>query len=106
VNPMPRLSSWLRITTRSGEEWISAVRVLVLLTLIPALWLGTIRVTHPAVDVSIVLFGSYVIVLALGPRWLPVLRKTDLVIASDIVVVTVVAVISGSLTVRSSISIT
>jgi len=87
----------LRAGARTGEEWISAVRVLVLLTLIPALWFGVIRVTHPALDVSLVLFGSYVILLALGPRWLPVLRETDLIIASDILVVTVVALISGNL---------
>ncbi len=87
----------LRAWARTGEEWISAVRVLVLLTLIPALWFGIIRVTHPALDVSLVLFGGYVILLALGPRWLSVLRKTDLIIASDILVVTVVALISGNL---------
>lgn len=89
--------SALRLGNRTSEEWISLVRVLVLLALIPALWFGIIRVAHPADSASLVLFGSYVILLALGPRWLALLRKPDLIIASDILVVTAVVLISGSL---------
>lgn len=89
--------TWLRFRTRTGEEWISLTRVLVLLALIPALWFGVIRVTGPAVNAGIVLFGAYVILLALGPRWLPPLRRLDLIIACDILVVTLVVLVSGNL---------
>jgi Diguanylate cyclase, GGDEF domain len=89
---VPRLRAGAR-----SEEWISAVRVAVLLLLIPALWFGVIPVTHPAGNAIVELFGAYVIVLALGPRWLPALRKPDLMVASDILVITAVVFISGSL---------
>jgi len=82
---------------RTSEEWISLVRVVLLLALIPALWFGVIPVTQPAVNATIMLFGAYVIVLALGPRWLGPLRRADLTIALDILVVTVVVIISGNL---------
>ncbi len=36
------------------------------------------------------LLGGYVIVLALGPQWLRLLRKTDLIVAMDIVAITLV----------------
>lgn len=82
---------------RTAEEWISLVRVLILLTLIPALWFGIIPIVHPALNAIIVLLGGYVILLAIGPRWLPGLRRADLVIVLDIFVVTLVVIISGSL---------
>ncbi|TMJ07408.1 MAG: hypothetical protein E6H02_11500, partial [Bacillati bacterium ANGP1] len=82
---------------RTGEEWISLVRVLLLLALIPALWFGIIRVTTPAVNGIIMLFGGYVILLAVGPRWVRFLRRADLAIAFDILVVTLVVIISGNL---------
>jgi diguanylate cyclase (GGDEF)-like protein len=95
----PRQPNWLRLRTRTGEEWISLVRVILLLGLIPALWFGIIRMTTttPAVNAIIMLFGGYVIVLAIGPRWVRVLRRADLAIAIDILVVTVVVIISGNL---------
>ena len=87
----------VRLGARTGEEWISLVRVLILLSLVPALWFGVIRVTHPAINAIVVLLGSYVILLALGPRWLTTLQRADLIIALDILVVTVVVNISGGL---------
>src|SRR3989442_98669 len=93
----PPLAVLVRLGARTGEEWISLVRVLLLLLVIPALWFGIIPVIHPAVHSIVVLFGIYVILLALGPRWLAVLRKADLIIALDILVVTLVVIISGSL---------
>ncbi len=87
-----------RFGARTAEEWISLIRALLLLSLIPALWFGTIQVTHPAVNGIVVLLGVYVIVLALGPRWFRVFQKTDLIIALDILVVTLVVGISGDLT--------
>lgn len=96
-DPAPYRPLWLRMGARTSEEWISLVRVVLLLALIPALWFGIIRVTRPAENISIMLFGTYVIVLALGPQWLRVLRRADLIIALDILVVTLVVVISGNL---------
>ncbi len=82
---------------RSAEEWISLIRVLVLLSLIPALWFGIIGVTHPGVTSLVVLLGIYVIALALGPRRFRLLQKTDLIVALDILVVTLVVSISGGI---------
>jgi putative nucleotidyltransferase with HDIG domain len=81
----------------TAEEWISLIRVLVLLSLIPALWFGVIGGTHPGVTSTVLLMGAYVIVLALGPRWFQLLQKTDVVVALDILVVTLVVSISGSI---------
>src|SRR5262249_19147579 len=83
--------------SRTTEEWISLVRVTVLLALIPALWFGVIRMGQPTVNGIIVLFGGYVIVLAVGHRWIPPLRKPDVIVATDILVVTLVVLISGNL---------
>ena len=82
---------------RSAEEWISLVRAVLLLSLIPALWFGVIRITHPAINGVVVLLGGYVILLAVGPRWIRVFQRTDLIIALDILVVTLVVGISGAL---------
>ena len=92
--PFGVLTRW---GVRSGEECISLVRVLLLLLVIPALWFGVIPMTHPAVTPIVILLGAYVITLALGPRWVGLLRQADLIIALDILVVTLVVIISGSL---------
>jgi diguanylate cyclase (GGDEF)-like protein len=84
-------------TGRTGEVWISLVRVLVLLGLIPALWFGVIRVGYPAVNTVTLLLGGYVIFLALGPRWVRGLRAPDLIVVLDILVITLVVIISGNL---------
>jgi len=86
-----------RLGARTAEEWISLVRVIILLTLILALSLGIIPINHPTVHTTVALVGVYVLLLALGPRWFKVLRKADLIIALDILVVTLVVIISGSL---------
>ncbi len=44
----------------------------------------------PPANGVVVLLGGYVIMLALGPQWLRLLRKTDLIVAMDIVVITLV----------------
>ena len=87
----------VRRASRTTEEWISLVRVTVLLGLIPALWFGVIPVMQPAVNGIIVLFGGYIILLAVGHRWIPLLRKPDVIVATDILVVTLVVIISGTL---------
>jgi len=82
---------------RGEHRWISLVRILFLVTLIPASWLGIIRVEEPAVAAVIALLGGYVIVLTVGPRSLPSLRRADLVVVLDVAVITVVVAISGML---------
>jgi putative nucleotidyltransferase with HDIG domain len=83
------------LTVRTAEAWISLVRAALLSTLIPAVWLGVIPVAHPAVNAILVLLGGYIILLSFGPVWMPLLRKTDLIIALDILVITLVVLISG-----------
>lgn len=82
---------------RAMEEWISFVRVLLLLTLIPASWLGIVPVTHAAVSGVVLLLGGYVIAAGLGPRWLRVLRNPDLIISLDMLAITLVVLVSGTL---------
>jgi putative nucleotidyltransferase with HDIG domain len=83
------------LTVRTAEAWISLVRAALLSTLIPAVWLGMIPVAHPEVNAILLLLGGYIIVLSFGPVWVPLLRKTDLIIALDILVITLVVLISG-----------
>jgi diguanylate cyclase (GGDEF)-like protein len=87
----------LQVRNPTSEGWIGLVRVAILLMLIPALWFGVIPVTASTVTGIIALFGGYAILVALGPRWLQPLRKADLIIASDILVVTLAVLLSGSL---------
>ncbi len=91
--PPPPLST--STVTPLNEGWVSLVRVLVLLALIPAVWFGIIKVT--AAGRIVVLLGVYVILLAWRPRWLPLLRKPDLVVMTDLVVTTLLVVVSGNL---------
>ena len=67
-----------RLGARSAEEWISLVRVMILLMLILALSLGIIPINHPTIHTTVALVGVYVLLLALGPRWFALLRKADL----------------------------
>ncbi len=83
------------LTVRTAEAWISLVRAALLSTLIPAVWLGVIPIAHPEVNAILLLLGGYIIVLSFGPVWVPLLRKTDLIIALDILVITLVVLISG-----------
>ena len=85
-----------RSGTRPAEAWISLVRVLLLLGLIPASWFGLIAVPRPAADAVMLLLGGYVILLAVGPRWAPILWKADLIVVLDLLVVTLVVLVSGS----------
>jgi diguanylate cyclase (GGDEF)-like protein len=83
-------------TARTAEEWVSLVRVLVLLGLIPALWFGMLTLPRPVVDAVVLFLGGYVLLLAVGPRWLRILQKADLVVVLDLGVVTLIVLASGS----------
>jgi putative nucleotidyltransferase with HDIG domain len=82
---------------RNGNDWISMVRTLALLTLIPAVWFGIIPVEQSATTGIILLLGVYVILMTLGPRWLAGLRRPDLGVVLDIVMISLVIVNSGNL---------
>ncbi len=82
---------------RPKEHWSSLVRSLGLLTLIPAVQLGLIPVADTKVNGVVVLLGAYVILGLFGPRWLPVLRRADVLVVLDILVVTLVVLVSNSL---------
>jgi diguanylate cyclase (GGDEF)-like protein len=80
----------------TAEEWVSLVRVLLLLGLIPALWFGVLTAPRPVVDAVVLLLGGYVLFLAVGPRRLRILQKVDLVVVLDLGVVTLIVLVSGS----------
>src|SRR5438445_7016517 len=92
-DPLPPLPT--PAATLSDEGWVSLVRVLVLLALIPALWFGIIRVT--AATWIVPLLGGYVLLLALCPRRLPLIQRPDLVVMLDLLVTTLLVVASGNL---------
>jgi len=86
---------------RPTGAWISLVRILVLLTLIPASWVGIIPVTEPNSALAtgvVLLLGGYVVLLTIGPRHMAALRKNDLIIMLDILMITLVTIVSGGLT--------
>lgn len=83
-------------TAHTAEEWVSLVRVLLLLGLIPALWFGMLTSPRPVVDAVVLLLGGYVLFLAVGPRRLRVLQKADLIVVLDLGVVTLIVLVSGS----------
>ena len=97
MNAIVSLLPMVRSASRTTEEWIGLVRVAVLLALIPALWFGLVPSVSAGATATIVVFGTYIILLAAGRRWIPPLRKADMVIAFDILVVTMVVLISGNL---------
>jgi HD-GYP domain-containing protein (c-di-GMP phosphodiesterase class II) len=70
---------------------------LALLTLIPAVWVGIIPVSASSTHGIVVLLGVYVILMTLGPRWFAGLRRADLGIVLDLIMISLVVVISGNL---------
>jgi diguanylate cyclase (GGDEF)-like protein len=70
---------------------------LLLLTLIPASWFGLIAVPRPTADAVMLLLGGYVILLAVGARRLSILWRADLIVVLDLLVVTLLVMISGSI---------
>jgi diguanylate cyclase (GGDEF)-like protein len=83
------------LRARSVEEWISLARVGLLFTLIPALSLGIIELPEASARAVVVVLAGYVILLALAAGRVGVLARTDLIIALDLLVVTLVVAVSG-----------
>jgi len=81
---------------RSGTPWSTFVRLLILLTLIPATWLGIIAVPPAGALTAIGILAAYVVVLAAGAGRVAVLRRPDLILVLDLVVITALVVLSGS----------
>jgi diguanylate cyclase (GGDEF)-like protein len=77
------------------ESWITPIRAVLLATSIPASYLGIIR---PLVGAGVVvLLGGYVLLLAVGPRRVPALRRPDVVVVLDLLVITALVALSGTL---------
>jgi GGDEF domain-containing protein len=77
--------------------WSTLVRLLILLTLIPATWLGIIAVPAAGALTAIGILAAYVVVLAAGAARVAVLRRPDLILVLDLIVITALVVLSGSL---------
>ena len=82
---------------RSTPVWSTLVRILILLTLIPATWLGIVAVPPAGAVATIAILAAYVLVLAVGAGRLPVLRRPDLILVLDLTVITALLLLSGSL---------
>lgn len=82
---------------RTKEHWSSLVRTLALVTLIPAVRIGLIPVADTEINGVVLLLGAYVILGLFGPRWLPVLRRADVLVVLDVAVITLVVTISNGL---------
>jgi hypothetical protein len=80
-----------------GDPTASVIRTLGLLTLIPAVWVGINATAYPVINGVFLLLSVYVMVIMLLPRWLPQMRRADLIVSLDILVVTLVVIASGRL---------
>jgi GGDEF domain-containing protein len=77
--------------------WPTLVRLLILLTLIPATWLGVIVVPPAAAVATIAVLAAYVVVLAAGASRITFFRRGDLILVLDLTVITALLLLSGSL---------
>lgn len=77
--------------------WPTLVRLLILLTLIPATWLGIIVVPPTYAVATIAMLAAYVVVLAAGAGRFSFLRRADLILVLDLTVITALLLLSGSL---------
>lgn len=82
---------------RRAPMWSTLVRILILSTLIPATWLGIITVPPAGAVATIGVLAAYVVVLGVGQRRVPILRRPDLILVLDLTVITALLVLSGSL---------
>ncbi len=96
INLIPKPVVPWAVPQLTRPAWISLIRVILLLTLIPASWLGIIAIPHPRAVGVVLLLGGYVIVMAVGPRWASFLRRADVVLVLDLVVITLLLLNSGS----------
>ena len=77
--------------------WPSLIRLVILVTLIPAIWVGVIAVPPPVAVATVAVLSAYVALLAAGTSWLPLLRRADLILVLDLTVITILLLLSGTL---------
>ncbi len=80
-----------------AELWASFVHIALVLVLIPAVWLGTLTIPRLAAIALVVVIAGYVALLVIGPRWIAALRRPDLVLVLDLLVITSLLLVSGDL---------
>lgn len=77
--------------------WPSLVRLAILVTLVPAMWLGVVAVPPGDAVATGAVLSAYVALLAAGTSWLPLLRRADLILVLDLTVITILVLLSGTL---------
>src|SRR5215470_2215959 len=77
--------------------WPSLVRLVILVTLIPAMWLGVIAVPPTVAVATVAVLSAYIALLAAGATWIPLLRRADLILVLDLTVITILLLLSGTL---------
>jgi GGDEF domain-containing protein len=83
--------------SRLSSLWSTLVRLLILVTLIPATWLGVIVVPPAAAVATIAVLAAYVLFLAAGAGRFSILRRPDLILVLDLTVITALLLLSGTL---------
>ncbi len=81
----------------TGLPWMRLIHVVLLITLITAVWLGTLTIPQSAAMGIVALLAGYVALLSVGPRRIALLRKQDLILVLDLLVVTSLLLVSGDL---------
>lgn len=79
------------------ETWGVMIRAAVLLTLIPAVMLGVITVSPSGAWTAVLTMAAYTAFIAFAPRRLAALRRRDLILVLDLIVITMLVSISGEL---------
>ncbi|HLJ61827.1 MAG TPA: HD-GYP domain-containing protein [bacterium] len=85
------------LPSNSTGEWGGFVRLLVCFALTVAIEMGTIPVTGSVIAWLPPFLVAYVVLLTVAPQMVPALRKPDLIIVLDIVVITFIVMMSGDL---------
>ncbi len=80
-----------------GPSWTGLFHILVLVTVIVAVALGNLTIPQAAAVGVLLLLAGYIALLIVGARWVPLLRRADLIVVLDLVVVTGLLVVSGDL---------
>lgn len=80
---------------RTWEGRLHLIRIILLATLAPATWLGIIP---PASGGGMLMFlAVYAVTLAVAPRRVAALRRADVIVILDLLVITLVVFLSGAL---------
>ncbi len=80
-----------------GSFQTDLFHILALVTVIVAVALGNLTIPQTAAVSVPLLLAGYIALLMVGPRWVPLLRRADLIVVLDLVVVTALLAVSGDL---------